>query len=98
MRRIRRESSATTTRCAVLEIAATVIRGRLDRGELVDAARPRGEQTLGVEQDDEAIVDLGDRLDRLRVGRGNRLELLVRDGQDLFDVADEHAGLAGPGL
>src|SRR3954470_13940614 len=97
MRRIRRESSATTTRCAVWEeIAATVTTGS-DRGELVDAAGA-GEEPFRVQQDDEAVVDLGDRLDRLRVGRRDRLELLGRDGQDLLDVADEDAGLAGPGL
>src|SRR3954451_22390525 len=98
MRRIKRESSATTTRCAVLEeIVATVTGCGLDCGQLVDATRA-GEQALGVEQDDEAIVDLGDRLDRLRVGGWDGLELLARDGQDLFDVADEDAGLAGAGL
>src|SRR6476661_113035 len=96
MRRIRRESSATTTRCGVLESAATVT-GWLDGGQLVDAAGA-GEQPLRVQQDDEAVVDLGDRLDRLRVGGRNGLELLARDGQDLFDVADEDAGLAGAGL
>src|SRR3954469_10133275 len=97
MRRIRRESSATTTRCRVEEESvATGTRGS-DGGELVDAAGA-GEQAFRVEQDHQAVVDLGDRLDRLRVGRRDGLELLAGHGQDLFDVADENAGLAGPGL
>src|SRR3954469_17299863 len=97
MRRIRRESSATTTRCAVWEeIAATVTTGS-DRGQLVDAAGA-GEEPLRVQQDDETVVDLGDRLDGLGVGGRDGLELLARDGQDLLDVADENAGLAGPRL
>src|ERR1700754_2821015 len=95
MRRIRRESSATTTRCALVGVLATepVL---LRRGELVGAdAR---EQTLGVEEDDEAVADLGDRLDRLHVGRRDGLELLGGDGEDLLDVAHDDAGLAGARL
>src|SRR4029079_207777 len=68
-----------------------------DRGQLV-AAAGAGEETFRVERDEAAVVDLGDRLDRLRVGGRDGLELVARDGQDLFDVADEDAGLAGPGL
>src|SRR4051812_50159186 len=97
MRRIRRESSATTTRCAVWEeIAATVTTGS-DRGELVDAAGA-GEEPFRVQQDDEAVVDLGDRLDRLRVGRRGRPEVLGRGGPDLPDGAHQGARLAGPRL
>ena len=97
MRRIRRESSATTTRCVVVvESAATVTCVPTRRRARRRAAR--GEQALGVEQDDEAVADLGDRLDRLRVGGRDGLELVAGDGQDLLDVADDDAGLAGAGL
>src|SRR3954452_21682995 len=97
MRRIKRESSATTTRCAVEEEIAATVTGELDRGQFVDAAGA-SEEAFGVEQDHEAIVDLGDRLDRLGVGRRDGLELLGGDREHLFDVADEDAGLAGARL
>src|SRR3954447_15520327 len=95
MRRIRRESSATTTRCAVLRRLATGGAG-LRGGEVVGAGA--GEQTLRVEQDHQAVADLGDRLDRAGVGGRDGLELVGGHGQDLLDVADDHAGLAGAGL
>src|SRR3954447_21863095 len=94
MRRIRRESSVTTTRCALLVRPAT--NGGLRGAELVGAMGC--EQALGVEQDHEAVADLRDRLDRLQVGRRHGLELLGGDGEDLFDVADDDAGLARAGL
>src|SRR4051812_17418033 len=94
MRRMSRESSATTMRCSEGLTAATGVIS--DRGELVGLGAD--EQSLGVEQDHEAIADLGDGLDRLGVGRGDRLELIARDGEDLLDVADDDAGLAGPRL
>src|SRR5262245_18360677 len=96
MRRIRRESSATTTRCALFRVPATGIAGCLRRGELVRAVA--GEETLGIEQDDETVADLGNRLDRPQVGRRDGLELLGGDGQDLLDVADDDAGLTGARL
>src|SRR3954463_529410 len=94
MRRIRRESSATTTRCALWGAPAT--RRASGRGELVDAGGRK--QTTRVEQDHEAVADLRDRFDRLQVGRRDGLELLGGDGQDLLDVADDDAGLAGARL
>src|SRR4051794_33535263 len=86
-RRMRPESSATTTRGA----GATVIasgRGRLGAGE----------DALGVEQDDQAVVDLGDGLDRGAGRGGHGLELRVLDREDLLDVVDDDAGHVGGGL
>src|SRR3954447_9366527 len=83
-RRIRRESSAPTTR---VEGAAVIRSGGGELGAREDA--------LGVEQDHEAVVDLGDGLDRGAAGGRDGVELAVLDGEDLLDVVDDHAGHVG---
>src|SRR3954453_11991856 len=86
-RRMRPESSATTTR-----VAGAFVIGS-GSGQL-----GAGEDALGVEQDDQAVVDLGDGLDRRAAGGGDRIELGVLDGEDLLDVVDDDAGHVGGGL
>src|SRR3954449_13053675 len=86
-RRMRPESSATTTR-----VAGAFVIGS-GSGQL-----GAGEDALGVEQDDQAVVDLGDGLDRRAAGGGDRVELGVLDGEDLLDVVDDDAGHVGGGL
>src|SRR4051812_16204048 len=83
-RRMRPESSATTTR--VGDAVVTALRG----GRL-----GAGEDALGVQQDEQAVVDLGDGLDRGAAGRGNRVELRVLDREDLLHVVDDDAGHVG---
>src|SRR4029079_15463118 len=51
------------------DVGAGVLRGDLDARE----------QAVRVQQDREALADLGDRVDVVGVGRGNVLELLGRD-------------------
>src|SRR3954449_1211999 len=85
---MRPESSATTTRLG----GAVVIRG-LGGGEV-----GAGEDALGVEQDDEAVVDLRDGLDRRAAGGRHGVELGLLDGEDLLDVVDDDAGHVGGGL
>src|SRR3954470_13911472 len=84
-RRMRPESSATTTRVA--GGAAVIGSGS---GQLA-----AGEDALGVEQDDEAVVDLGDGLDRRAASGRDRVELAVVDGEDLLNVVDDDAGHVG---
>jgi hypothetical protein len=57
------------------------------------------DEAVEVEQDDEAVVDLGDRLQQL-VLRGGRqvLEVGVTHGQDLGDIVDDDAGAVVAGL
>src|SRR3954470_5680373 len=86
-RRMRPESSATTTRVAEAFVIGS------GSGQL-----GAGEDALGVEQDDQAVVDLGDGLDRRAAGGGDRIELGVLDGEDLLDVVDDDAGHVGGGL
>src|SRR3954470_6793947 len=87
-RRMRPESSATTTRVAGGAVVIGSGSGQLGAGE----------DALGVEQDDQAVVDLGDGLDRRAAGGGDRVELGVLDGEDLLDVVDDDAGHVGGGL
>src|SRR3954463_869619 len=86
-RRMRPESSATTTR-----VAGAFVIGS-GSGQL-----GAGEDALGVEQDHEAVVDLGDGLDRGAAGGGDGVELGVLDREDLLDVVDDDAGHVGGGL
>src|SRR3954470_22821481 len=85
------ESSATTMRGlrsmegSVESVVCVPALGR--RGE-VDPA----EQAVEVEQDDQAVVDLHDAVDRLGPGRRDGVELLLFDRQDLVDVVDDDAG------
>src|SRR4051795_7411277 len=87
-RRMRPESSATTTRLAGGAAVIGSGSGRLGAGE----------DALGVQQDDEAVVDLGDGLDRGAGRGGHGLELRVLDREALLDVVDDDAGHVGGGL
>src|SRR6185437_14797526 len=69
--------SATTTR-----VGGTA--GIWLRGDGVGAR----EDALGVQQDDQAVVDLGDRLDGRAARGGHGVELRLVDGEDLLDVVD----------
>jgi hypothetical protein len=55
------------------------------------ARRRRADDALGVEEDDEAVADLGDAVDGPAPGRRRVVELVAADGDDLFDVVDDHA-------
>src|SRR5947209_11776437 len=75
------ESSATTTRRGVDE--STVV----SLGREVDA----GEDALGVEQDDEAVGDLCDRVDEVGAGAGHGVELLALHREHFLDLVDDDA-------
>ncbi len=96
MRRIRRESSATTTRTQALEL------GRLATGPGTTRRRARQRRCRrrpsGLRRITRRSPIFGDRLDGLQVGGRDGLELLGRDREDLLDVADDDAGLAGARL
>ena len=57
-----------------------------------------GEKPVRIQQDREAVAELGDRVHVGRVGGRDVLELGVLDGQDLLDVVDDDTGGAGLGL
>src|SRR4051812_18227327 len=87
-RRMRPESSATTTRVAGGAAVIGSGSGRLGAGE----------DAFGVEQDDEAVVDLGDGLDRRAASGRDGVELGVLDREHLLHVVDDDAGHVGGGL
>src|SRR6185312_282635 len=63
-----------------------------------DGERDPGEQAVGVQQDRQALVELGDAVDVVGVGASDRLDLVGGDRQHLLDAVDHHAGGAAPGL
>src|SRR3954468_7472249 len=99
MRRMSRESSVTTTRPrrgVVVVTGVTWLGGDRGGGDgLVDGGAGAGEQALGVEEHDQPVLDLGDRVDRVAAGGRHVLELVARDGDDLVDLVDDDADLAG---
>src|SRR3954454_4225211 len=85
------------------ESSATTMRGlRSMEGELEPVFRAlalgrRGEvdpaeQTVEVEQDDQAVVDLHDAVDRLAAAGRDRVELALLDRQDLVDAVHDDTG------
>src|SRR4029077_21027900 len=89
-RRMKAESSATTTLRGGFDGISDALRGR---GEL-DA----GEDALRVEHHHEAIVDLRDRIDEVGSGCRDGVQLRCVDGQHLLDVIDDDAGGAAARL
>src|SRR6185312_4372454 len=60
--------------------------------------RDPGEQAVGVQQDRQALVELGHAVDVVGVGAADRLDLVGGDRQHLLDAVDDHAGGAALGL
>src|SRR6185312_6834602 len=98
MLRIRALSSATTTRTGVVvdmvPVVLSVSLGGL-RGESQFAL---GEDRGRLQQDDQPVADLGDRVDQRGVGARRLLHVLVLDGEHFLDAVDDHAGGLGAGL
>src|SRR5258707_7270714 len=82
------ESSATTIRRGVCCFTAGVSGAELDARE----------DALGVEQDDETVCDLRDRVDEVGAGSGDSVELGGFDREHFLDLVDDDAGGARLGL